>query len=76
MKLGEAQQEPLNTTMSLGIIPTISLYLLPIVLPVLKKEYPGLQLQISEEQSNVLVEQVHTGKSHLWYNLITTTSGI
>lgn len=60
-KLGEAQQEPLNTTMSLGIIPTICPYLLPVVLPTLQARYPGLQLHISEEQSHVLVEQVRHG---------------
>lgn len=60
-KLGETQQEPLNTTMSLGIIPTICPFLLPVVLPTLQSEYPALRLQISEEQSHVLVEQVRNG---------------
>ena len=60
-KLGEAQRAPLSTSMALGIIPTICPFLLPIVLPTLQTEYPGLQLQISEEQSNVLVEQVRNG---------------
>ncbi|MES9870492.1 MAG: hydrogen peroxide-inducible genes activator [Sedimenticola sp.] len=60
-KLGEAHKEPLATTMSLGIIPTISPFLLPVVLPPLQAEYPALQLQISEEQSHVLVEQVRNG---------------
>ncbi len=60
-KLGEALQAPLSTTMSLGIIPTICPFLLPVVLPTLQTEYPGLQLQISEEQSHVLVEQVRNG---------------
>ena len=60
-KLGEAQKEPLATTMSLGIIPTICPFLLPKVLPPLQAKYPALQLQISEEQSHVLVEQVRNG---------------
>lgn len=60
-KLGHPQQEPLNTTMSLGIIPTICPFLLPVVLPALQAEYPGLNLHISEEQSHVLVEQVRVG---------------
>jgi LysR family hydrogen peroxide-inducible transcriptional activator len=60
-KLGESLREPLHTTMSLGIIPTICPFLLPVVLPTLRAEYPGLQLQISEEQSHVLVEQVRNG---------------
>lgn len=60
-RLGEAQQEPLQTTMSLGIIPTICPYLLPVVLPTLRADYPALDLHISEEQSLVLVEQVRNG---------------
>lgn len=61
VRLGETQAEPLNTTMSLGIIPTICPFLLPVVLPTLQSGYPGLQLHISEEQSHVLVQQVRNG---------------
>ena len=57
----EAQRAPLSTNISLGIIPTICPFLLPVVLPTLQSEYPALQLQISEEQSHVLVEQVRNG---------------
>lgn len=60
-RLGESTGEPLHTTMSIGIIPTICPYLLPIVLPTLQTEFPALQLQISEEQSHVLVEKVRNG---------------
>jgi LysR family hydrogen peroxide-inducible transcriptional activator len=60
-RLGEDEAEPLRTTMSLGMIPTICPYLLPIVLPAMQTDYPGLRLQISEEQSSVLVEQVRKG---------------
>lgn len=60
-RLGEVQREPLHTTLSLGIIPTICPFLLPVVLPVLKTQYPALQLLISEEQSHVLVDQVRSG---------------
>lgn len=59
--LSEHDQEPLATTLSLGIIPTICPYLLPIVLPELKQSYPKLQLHISESQSHELVEQVRHG---------------
>lgn len=60
-RLGELQREALHTTMSLGIIPTICPFLLPVVLPVLKTQYPALQLLISEEQSHVLVDEVRNG---------------
>ncbi len=60
-KLGDDKGDPLRTSMSLGIIPTICPYLLPIVLPKLQTEYPGLRLNVSEEQSHKLVEQVRNG---------------
>lgn len=61
-RIGEAQGEPLNTTMSIGIIPTICPYLLPLVLPSLQSEFPALQLHIAEEQSHDLVDKVRTGE--------------
>jgi LysR family hydrogen peroxide-inducible transcriptional activator len=60
-KLGEARRGPLSTDLTLGIIPTICPFLLPVVLPPLQDEYPELQLQISEEESLVLVDKVRNG---------------
>lgn len=60
-KLGETVREPLSGEISIGIIPTICPYLLPVVLPALQNQYPQLQLNIAEEQSKVLVEQVRNG---------------
>ena len=57
MKLGDAHGEPLSSPMSIGIIPTICPFLLPVVLPAVQLQYPRLELQISEEQSQVLVEE-------------------
>ena len=61
LKLGDALGEPLSSPMSLGIIPTICPYLLPVVLPAVHRQYPKLQLQIAEEQSLALVDQVRNG---------------
>ncbi len=60
-KLGESQKAPLSYPISIGIIPTISPYLLPMVLPTLNEQYPGLQLNIVEEQSHILVDKVRNG---------------
>lgn len=60
-KLGEGRKAPLSTPMSIGLIPTIGPFLLPIILPALKAAYPRLQLEIAEEQSHVLVDQVRCG---------------
>jgi len=60
-QLGQAQKEPLSYPMSLGIIPTIGPYLLPRVLPEVRRQYPLLQLTIVEEQSHVLIDMVRNG---------------
>ena len=48
--------------MTIGIIPTIAPYLLPIVLPELTKNYPQLELRIIEERSHVLIDKVRRGE--------------
>ena len=60
-QLARSHNEPLSYPMTLGIIPTIGPYLLPKVLPNLRKAYPDFQLRIVEEQSHVLVEKVRNG---------------
>nr|MCS5594570.1 LysR substrate-binding domain-containing protein [Porticoccaceae bacterium] len=60
--LAETQQAPLSRPMSIGIIPTIAPYLLPIILPAIDREYPELQLTIIEGQSEVLAGQVKRGE--------------
>ncbi len=60
-QLCQSQNAPLSYPMSLGVIPTIGPYLLPKVLPEVRKQHPDFQLTITEEQSNVLVEKVRKG---------------
>lgn len=60
-KLANAQQAPLSYPLSIGVIPTIAPFLLPIVLPALAQQYPKLELQVLEEQSHVLVDKVRRG---------------
>jgi len=61
-QLCRSQNTPLGYPMSLGVIPTIGPYLLPKVLPEVRKQYPDFQLTIIEEQSSVLVEKVRSGE--------------
>ena len=60
--LADSQRTPLSFPLSVGVIPTICPFLLPIVLPMLRKQYPGAQLNIVEEQSHVLVDMVRRGE--------------
>ncbi|MEM6582685.1 MAG: LysR substrate-binding domain-containing protein [Pseudomonadota bacterium] len=61
VKLADAQREPLSTPLSLGVIPTIGPYLLPRLLPDLQRRYPNLQLDIVEDQSAEVLDQLRRG---------------
>ena len=51
-----------NSSISLGIIPTVGPYFLPLILPELNKKFPNLNLKIIEGQSNQLVNKVKEGE--------------
>ena len=51
----------LSGPLQLGIIPTLAPYLLPRVLPLLQKRYPGLRLDVRETQTQVLVDELVAG---------------
>ncbi len=61
-KLSDSLKQPLSYPMSVGVIPTIGPYLLPKVLPTVRREYPDFKLSIVEEQSQLLVEKVRSGE--------------
>lgn len=54
----QAAGEPLSGVFRLGAIPTIAPFLLPRVLPLLKKRFPKLRLQMREDLTARLVEQL------------------
>lgn len=54
----EAAGEPFSGTFRLGAIPTIAPFLLPRALPLLKKKFPRLRLQMREDLTYRLVDQL------------------
>jgi catalase len=58
----EAENEPLTGTLRLGVILTIGPFLLPAVLPPLRRAYPKLRLNLVEDLTDRLIEQLHQGK--------------
>ena len=60
-ELAKNNSYALNRNLSLGIIPTISPYFLPIILPKIQKEFPDLKLKIEESQSSQLTQKVREG---------------
>lgn len=53
--------DPLGGTLRIGVIPTISPYLLPCVAPALREDYPRLGLLWTEDKTEVLVESLESG---------------
>ena len=54
--VARAARDPLVGALRLGVIPTLAPYLLPLILGPLKKSYPGLAIELWEDQTRLLVE--------------------
>jgi len=58
-QLALAQQDPLAGPLRIGAIPTLSPYLMPLILMPLKTEHPQLKLVLSEEMTSILLGRLH-----------------
>lgn len=56
-----ADREPLSGLLRLGAIPTIGPYLLPRVMPALRRAHPRLKLYVREDQTARLIERLAGG---------------
>jgi len=54
-------REPLTGSLNLGVIPTIGPFLLPRCLPALRRRYPRLQLYLTEDLTDRLLDQLRKG---------------
>lgn len=61
----QAFDDPMIGEVHLGLIPTIAPYLLPIIIPSLKQEYPDLKLWLYEHQTAVLLDMLRNAKLDL-----------
>lgn len=59
--LAQSEKNPLSGRIQVGIIPTISPFLLPKVLPTVRKELPDLEIVLIEDQSERLLDQLESG---------------
>ena len=62
LQIAQTNKQPFSSPMTIGVIPTIGPYLLPKVLPEVRRQYPSFKLKIIEEQSHNLVDMVRTGE--------------
>ncbi|GAA4870546.1 LysR substrate-binding domain-containing protein [Luteimonas vadosa] len=64
-QLGEAarrSQDPEAGTVRLGLFPTLGPYLLPHVVPRIRRRFPRLELLLVEEKSDVILSRLREGK--------------
>lgn len=61
-QISDLNSGALTTPMRVGVIPTISPYLLPKVLPTVRHKFPQFNVHLIEEQSQVLVDMVRKGE--------------
>jgi len=57
-----AAAEPLTGTVRLGVIPTVGPFLLPRILPALRRDYPQLKLYLREDQTEPLLARLEDGR--------------
>ncbi len=58
-QLARAQQDPLAGPLRIGAIPTLSPYLLPLILAPLKKHHPQMKLVLTEELTDILLTRLY-----------------
>ncbi|RDC60309.1 HTH-type transcriptional regulator EstR [Alteripontixanthobacter maritimus] len=61
--LAAASGKPLSGELRLSVIPTIAPFLLPRILPRLRRERPGLKLFLREEPSQDALDSLHQGRA-------------
>ncbi len=57
-QLAQAQRDPLAGALRVGAIPTVSPYLIPLILMPLKGQYPQMRLVLSEEITDMLTRRL------------------
>jgi LysR family hydrogen peroxide-inducible transcriptional activator len=60
--MARAAGQPLSGDLRMGVIPTIAPFLLPTMLPRLRREWPSLKLYLREETSQAACEALHRGQ--------------
>lgn len=65
MQVAGQQREPLSGELRLGVIPTIAPFLLPRVLPKLRRSYPDLRLFLTEDTTQRIHERLLDGELDL-----------
>lgn len=65
VEIARGQNEPLTGQLRFGVIPTIAPFILPGVLPRLRKQYPELELLLAEDQTERVYRRLMEGELDL-----------
>ncbi len=60
--MARGNQEPLSGELRLGVIPTIAPFMLPAILPKLRRQYPDLELLLTEDQTQRIYQRLMDGE--------------
>lgn len=63
--IAQSFHDPMAGELQLGLIPTLAPYLLPQIMPALKKRFPKLKLWLHEQQTAVLLERLRNAELDL-----------
>jgi LysR family hydrogen peroxide-inducible transcriptional activator len=61
--MARASGKPLSGELRMGVIPTIAPFLLPALLPRLRRQWPELKLYLREETSHAACDSLHRGQT-------------
>lgn len=62
VEIARGDPAPLSGELRLGVIPTIAPFVMPVVLPKLRREYPDLELLLIEDQTQGIYERLKRGE--------------
>lgn len=57
-EVARAARDPLVGSLRLGVIPTLAPYLMPLILKPLRQKYPGLVIELWEDQTRMLTDKL------------------
>jgi LysR family hydrogen peroxide-inducible transcriptional activator len=61
-EIAQCFHDPLAGEMQVGLIPTVAPYLLPVIMPLIKKDFPKLKLWLHEYQTKILLAKLRNAE--------------
>jgi LysR family hydrogen peroxide-inducible transcriptional activator len=63
--IAQSFYDPMAGEIHVGLIPTVAPYLLPLIMPAIKRQCPKLKLWLHEHQTHVLLDKLHNAELDL-----------